>query len=103
MMKVACVVHHGTVGAADIYGDPPIAYDTTTDERCYLAQQSRAEDDGVEVERWSVYFLPSTDVDANDMVDVTGMRLQLLGSPWRVIDPVTGWETHIEATAVRRR
>jgi hypothetical protein len=31
------------------------------------------------------------------------MVLQVIGNPWTVTDPVTGWSTHIEATAVRRR
>lgn len=98
-----CVLNHQDPATADEYGDPPLAVIESTDERCYVTQSRRAEEDAVEVERWQVYLLPSTVVDANDTVDVDGMTLQLYGNPWTVYDPVTGWATHIEATAVRRR
>lgn len=103
LIRVPCTVHHSDPGDVDPYGDHPIAVQTDSEVRCYLAQSSRAEDVDVEVERWLLYFLPDTVIDANDSVDVHGMTLQLLGNPWVVIDPVTGWLTHIEATAVRRR
>lgn len=103
LIRVACTVAHNEPGTVDDYGDHPIATVTVTDERCYLTQSSRAEEDDVEIERWQVYFLPHTLLDANDMVDVDGMRLEVIGNPWNVIDPVTGFRTHIEATAVRRR
>lgn len=87
----------------DEYGDHPVTVTDSTTERCYLTQSRRAEEDTIEVERWNLYFLPSTDIDANDAVDVDGLYLQVYGAPWTVYDPVTGWPTHIEATAVRRR
>jgi hypothetical protein len=101
-MRIVCQLNHSDPGATDEYGDHPVGTVTTTDERCYVTQSRRAEEDEIEVERWQVYFLPSTLVDANDTLDVQGMFLQVYGAPWVVIDPVTGYETQIEATAVRR-
>lgn len=103
LIRVSCTVKHSEPGDVDEYGDHPVAVLTETTERCYIAQSSRAEEGDVEVERWRLYFLPHVQVDANDAVDVDGMVLEVLGNPWNVIDPVTGWRTHIEATAVRRR
>jgi hypothetical protein len=102
LIRVPCTVHHADPGVVDEYGDHPLADVTTSEERCYVAQNTRGETDEVEHERWSIYFLPTTEVDANDTVDAHGMTLQILGNPWVVIDPVTGGLTHIEATAVRR-
>jgi hypothetical protein len=103
LIRVPCQVRHSEPGGMDEYGDHPIAVLTVTDERCYLTQSTRAEEGDVETERWQVYFLPWTDIDANDTVDVDGMALEVIGNPWKVIDPVTGYRTHIECTAVRRR
>ena len=103
LIRLPCVIHHSDPGAMDPYGDHPIAIQTDTAERCYLTQSRRAEEDEIEVERWHIYFLPSVQVDANDSVEVGGMVFEFYGNPWGVIDPVTGFPTHIEATMVRRR
>lgn len=103
LIRMTCTVHHADRATADVYGDEPLEAVTDTTERCHITQASRVEEDEVEAERWHLYFLPSTVIDANDTVDVDGMVLQLWGNPWYVTDPVTGWYTHIEASAVRRR
>lgn len=103
LIRRTCTVHHSDPGVVDEYGDHPVTVIDSTTERCYLTQSRRAEEDTIEVERWNLYFLPSTAIDANDAVDVDGISLQVYGEPWIVSDPVTGWPTHIEATAVRRR
>ena len=103
LIRTPCVLRHQDPGPTDGYGDHPIGVFSETPERCYVAQSSSTDTDEVEAERWNVYFLPSTDVDANDAVTVEGMTLEIWGNPWKVIDPVTGWHTHIEAKAVRRR
>ena len=103
LIRTPCKVHHSDPGVTDEYGDNPVAMETVTDERCYLSQSSAGEDDNVEAERWEIYLLPTTDVDANDLIEVDGMMLEVWGMPWHVIDPVTGWRTHTEATVVRRR
>jgi hypothetical protein len=102
LIRTPCVIHHSEPGAVDEYGDHPVSMVTDTTERCYIAQSTRGEADEVEIERWQMYFLPGTLVDANDTVTVAGMDLVLTGNPWVVVDPVTGYETHIEATVVRR-
>jgi hypothetical protein len=102
LIKMACTVRHSDPGDVDEYGDHPVGVITETTERCYIAQSTRGENDDIETERWQVYFLPYVLVDANDSVFVDGMEMQILGNPWLVCDPVTGWRTHIEATAVRR-
>jgi hypothetical protein len=102
LIRTPCTVHHSDPGAVDEYGDHPIAVITDTTERCYLTQSVRGETDEIEHERWLMYFLPTTTVDANDSVTVGSLVLQVLGNPWVVIDPVTGYETHIEATLQRR-
>lgn len=101
-MVTPCVVHHSDPGTMDDYGDRPIATETSTDEVCYLWQSTRGETEEIEHERWQIAFKPNVALDANDSIDTRGMSLQVLGNPWVVIDPVTGWETHIEAT-VRRQ
>lgn len=103
LIRVTCTVHHSDPGVVDEYGDHPVAVIDSTEERCYLTQSTRAEADEVETERWHLYFLPDVLIDGNDSVDVDGMVLEVIGNPWVVIDPVTGFRTHIEATAVRRR
>jgi hypothetical protein len=103
MIRIPCVVQHSDPGAMDEYGDHPVAMVTETNERCHLNQSTRSETGEVEVERYMMYFLPSTIIDGNDAVIVQGMTLQIIGNPWVVTDPVTGWSTHIEATAVRRQ
>lgn len=101
LMVVPCQVHHADPGDVDEYGDHPIDTVTTTDERCYLWQSQRAERDELEREVWQIAFKPGVAIDANDAVTVRGQTLQVFGAPWVVVDPVTGWDTHIEAT-VRR-
>lgn len=104
LMRQQCIVHHQDPGPADSYGDHPLVELSATPERCYFAQATTTEDEAqLEVERWHLYLLPSTDIDANDEVTVAGMRLAVWGVPWRVVDPVTGYETHIEAVLMRRR
>jgi hypothetical protein len=103
LIRLPCQVNHSDPGAVDEYGDHPIVALTTTDERCYLAQSSRTETGEVEGERWQMYFLPSTTLDANDTVTVQGMDMQVVGNPWIVYDPVTLYPTHVEATVLRRR
>lgn len=103
LIRMPCVVHHQDPGAADVYGDHPLTEQSSTQERCYFAQATRTDEDQIEAERWLLYLLPSVAIDANDEVTVVGMRLAVWGNPWRVVDPVTGYETHIEATLVRRR
>jgi len=102
LIRTPCVIHHSDPGVTDEYGDQPIAVVTDTTERCYLAQSTRGETDEIEHERWTIYFLPSALIDANDAVSVQGLDLQVLGNPWIVVDPVTGYESHIEATMQRR-
>lgn len=102
MIRLSCDVHHSDPGVVDEYGDHPIAEDTVSTERCYLAQSNRGETDEIERERWQMYFLPDTAVDANDAITVQGMVMQVVGNPWVVHDPVTGYPTHIEATVQRR-
>lgn len=101
-MVVPCQVNHSEPGPVDEYGDHPIATVTTTDETCYLWQSTRGETDEVEHERWQLAFKPGVAIDANDSVVVQGMTLQVFGNPWIVADPLTGWQTHIEATARRQ-
>lgn len=104
LIRMTCVVHHEEPDTvADPYGDIGLVTQTSSTERCHITQAARVEEDTIEVERWHLYFLPSVAIDANDMVDVDQMTLQVWGNPWYVTDPVTGWRTHIEATAVRRR
>lgn len=102
LIRTPCVIHHSDPGVVDEYGDHPISVVTDSTERCYLAQQARGEADEIEQERWTLYVLPGVLIDANDSVTVGGMDLQVLGNPWVVLDPVTGYETHIEATMQRR-
>jgi hypothetical protein len=102
LIRMDCVIHHSDPGATDEYGDHPVSVVTDSNERCYLVQSARGETDEVEHERWLMYFLPGTLIDANDSVTVAGMDVQVLGNPWMVVDPVTGYETHIEATVQRR-
>jgi hypothetical protein len=103
LMQVPCVVDHTDPGPVDEYGDHPPATLTTTNERCWLAQTLRGEEESVvETERWNLYLPPEVVVDANDVVHIAGDAYQVLGNPWRVVDPLTTWPTHIEATVIRR-
>jgi hypothetical protein len=103
LIRLPCTIRHSDPGAMDEFGDHPVTVVTETTERCYLTQTRRAEENEVEVERWQLYFLPYVLIDANDVVVVSGMEFEMFGNPWTVTDPVTGFPTHIEATAVRRR
>ena len=103
LIRMPCTVHHSDPGTVDEYGDHPVTVVTDSSDRCYVTQSVRGETDLVEHERWQIYFLPHVLVDANDSVFVDGMEMQIVGNPWVVTDPVTGWRTHIEATAVRTR
>lgn len=96
-------INHRDPGDVDEYGDHPPAVLSTTEHKGYLAQNSRGEDEEVERERWSLYLRPDAELDANDEVIAHGMNLELLGNPWLVVDPVTGYPTHIEATVQRRQ
>jgi hypothetical protein len=102
MIKDECTLHHAEPGVMDEYGDRPIATVTTTDERCYWAQSTASEADEIERERWRVYFLPDTVIDANDFIEYRGNEFYVWGNPWTVNDPVTDHPTHIEAAVVRR-
>jgi hypothetical protein len=102
LINVPCVVRHSDPGAADEYGDHPVEMVTETNERCHFQQGTAGEADAIEHERWNIYFRPNVDIDANDQVVVAGMTLEVEGNPWRVVDPLTTWETHIEAKAIRR-
>ena len=103
LMVIPCQVHHSDPGVVDEYGDHPIAVETTTDAVCYMWQSTRGEADEVEHERWQIVFKPGTEVDANDSVTVRGVLFQVHGNPWPVVHPVTGFETHIEATVRRHQ
>jgi hypothetical protein len=102
LLKIDCQVNHSDPGPADEYGDHPLATITTTNERCWMAQSARAEDELVETERWLVYLPPEVVIDANDSVVVGTETYYVFGVPWRVIDPVTGIRSHIEAVMERR-
>ena len=102
LIKVPCTVRHQDPGPVDEYGDHPIAMVTETSELCHPQQSARGETDEIEHERWHVYLRPPSVVDANDVIVVDGMTLEVDGAPWPVIDPLTGWRTHIETTAIRR-
>lgn len=102
LMTIPCTVDHSDPGPADEYGDHPNAVVTTTNERCWLAQSTHGEEDLVETEKWAIYLPPTVDLDANDVIHVAGVTYYVLGAPWKVIDPLTTWPTHIEATVIRR-
>jgi hypothetical protein len=102
LMTMPCVVDHTEPGDPDEYGDHPPAVSSSSDERCWVSQSRRGEEEGIEFERWNIYFPPEVTVDANDMVTVNGELYHVLGAPWKVVDPLTALPTHIEATAVRR-
>lgn len=101
-IRSECTLHHADPGAMDEYGDHPVETITTTTERSYWAQSTASEIDAIERERWQVYFLPSTVIDANDSLEYRGNEFFVYGAPWVVVDPVTGYDTHIEAVVVRR-
>lgn len=102
-MNVPCVVHHTDPGAVDEYGDHPLSILSSTDELCALQQSTTGEQAGIETEKWALFFKPGVDIDANDSVDVQNMTFQVLGNPWVVTDPLTGWATHIQAQGQRTR
>lgn len=101
LMVVPCQVHHSDPGPVDDYGDHPLSTITSSDESCYLWQSTRGEADEIEHERWQVAFRPNVAIDANDSVTVRGVTYQVFGNPWVVTHPVTGFDTHIEATMRR--
>jgi hypothetical protein len=101
-MTIPCSVEHTDPGVADEYGDHPPAVTSSSAARCWIAQSTRGEDEGVEFERWNIYFPPETTVDANDSIIVYGVTYYVLGNPWVVLDPLTATPSHIEATAMRR-
>lgn len=103
LMVIPCQVHHSDPGVVDEYGDHPIAIESSTDEVCYMWQSTRGEADEVEHERWQIVFRPGVAIDANDSVTVRGVTFQVHGNPWTVVHPVTGFETHIEATVRRHQ
>lgn len=103
MINVPCVVRHSDPGVMDEYGDHPIEMVTESNEVCHHQQSSRGEADEIEHERWRLYFRPTVLLDANDQVVVAGMTLEVEGNPWRVVDPLTLFETHLEANAIRRQ
>jgi hypothetical protein len=102
LMVMSCTVHHAEPGAVDEYGDRPVATVTTSDERCWMAQSVRGEDELVETERWLMYLPADVVVDANDAVVVGADTYYVLGKPWVAIDVITGVPHHIEATVERR-
>lgn len=102
LMTIPCVVDHCDPGPVDEYGNHPNSVVTSTDERCWLAQSARGEEDFVETERWNIYLPPTVTLDANDVIHVMGGDFYVLGAPWKVLDPLTTMPTHIEATVIRR-
>jgi hypothetical protein len=106
LMTVPCVIHHTVASSRDEYGNETTT-ETTSDERCWLAQSTRSEPgvDNVllEAERWVIYLPGEVVVDANDRIEIGADVFEVIGPPWTVIEPLTGWVDHIEATAERRR
>lgn len=90
--------------ARDEYGNI-VTSATTSTTRCYMAQQSRTEVglDNIERERWATYFPADTALDANDRVVVEAGEYEVIGQPWPVVHPATGFVDHLEATLERRR
>lgn len=102
LLSLTCTISHQDPGPVDEYGDHPLAEVITTDERCWLAQSTRLEDNGIEAERWLLYLPPTVVIDANDAVVVGPDTFYVRGNPWLVTDPVTTAPSHIEATLERR-
>jgi hypothetical protein len=107
LLTQSCVVDHREPGAADDYGDHPLAVVASSTYPCWFAQTTRRENPegtaAVERERWALYLPADAVIDANDAVWVGDDEFEVHGEPWPVIDPVTTAVSHIETTLERRR
>jgi hypothetical protein len=104
LMNMRCRIDHvESAGEPDEYGNPTNVVTTASWSRCYLAQNSRTElgDGVIDRDRWALGLPPGVLVDSNDTVTVDGVAYEVRGDPWKVIEPVTGRVSHIEATLQR--
>lgn len=93
-------------GTEDDYGND-IPTETEVDTVCELQKEIRrsSEEPGGQGELsdtlWSLFLPAGTQIDTGDAVEVDGALYEMVGSPWPVRHPLTGVESHVEAS-VRR-
>lgn len=103
MTRPCTVARVAPDGGRDDYGNATDGRPQTTATRCELQQTTRGEGDQGEpvATGWRLFLPAGTLVDAGDTVEVDGIRYEVDGDPWRARSPVTGTETHVEATVTR--
>lgn len=97
------LIRRSDTGEEDELGNT-IPTETVVETVCELQQRRRDEPDmGGEVSQtdWVAFFLPTEDVDTNDLLVVDGLAYELVGDPWTVRDPLAGTDSHIEASVER--
>jgi hypothetical protein len=104
LLTIPCVVYRRALDATDEYGNRVMAEDTGTPAFCELQQMQATEfvDSGtmgrrIPISEWRVYLDPAVLIDANDQVEVGGVRYTVDGEPWPVNQPRVGTVHHIEA------
>lgn len=99
-----CTITRRTASnATDDYGNVT-RVTTTVETVCELQQRERSEpgDQGEFSDTSWLLILPAgTAIDTGDQVTVDSRGYELVGDPWPARNPLTGAESHIEAT-VRR-
>jgi hypothetical protein len=93
-------------GVEDDYGND-VPTETTVETVCELQKQIRRSSEEPEGQGeisdtlWALFLPAGTDVDTSDVVEVDGEMYEMVGEPWPVRHPITGVESHVEAS-VRR-
>jgi hypothetical protein len=97
-----CVFIYRAEGPADGYGDPGWL-ENPVDGVCY-AEQAKATEPGdphYQAEDWRIVVAPEVTVDGLDAVEIDGLRFEIVGPPWRAVDPRSDTVHHVELAARR--
>ena len=106
LLTEACViVRRAATVERDEYNDL-ILGETRTDARGYAEwTTAREKVDGMDVlgASWRVFLPAGTALDGIDAIEVDDLVIEVRGEPWRVFNPRTGQESHVECVGESNR
>lgn len=96
--RPATIIRRGESTDTDELGNE-VPEETTEDVVCELQQVRRDEDDQqgeTSDTDWVAYFLPDTELNTGDALEVDGETYELVGDPWQARSPGTDAVSHVE-------
>ncbi len=105
LTRTVTIIHRSSSGDTDAYGDD-LETETTTTTVGELQQTARLEPSGqgeLSDTTWLLILPAGTLLTTSSAVVVDEHVYELVGDPWPARNPLTGDESHVEATVRRTR